>query len=1060
MTRSAIVQLLALAALVLASPLRSAEAQDVRGTVRDSASGQPVRGAVVIVQDAQGTTLSRTITGERGQYFLPQSAAARRMQVLRIGFRPRTIELPRSTTTAQLDVALATLPTLLQGLRVTANARCAPRPDRADALALLDQARAGLLTLVVAREANPARMTRLAFTRTLDLTGTRTVHQRVRVDSAADQAVSFQAARSAREFVQDGFRIKAGGQQTMYAPDADILLDDEFARGYCFHIAKPVESRPNQIGLAFAPATRRRGRVDIDGALWIDTLTRALVDIDFRHRGIEPQAEDLGAGGYIAFRDMPNGVTVIDRWWLRAVSSSDTLPDWRSRGAVEQPYVINEIGGELARARWSDGTSWVSPLGTLNLALTLPTGARAGGIGVGLEDTDYRAISDSAGRVTFEDLIPGPYKLFVVDPLLAPLGVVLPTSVQYEAKRSTTDVLTLTVPTAESFLTDICQVPSRPASPAYLIGRATNANDMPVANVNWRLRRLGRNGWSVVATGRTTETGLFQRCTSLLRGDRIEVAVWRDGGAEERVVRELRDVVTAVPLVVPTIVASRAPGASDARGSGILTGFVSDSITGEAIPEARVSLVGTLFETVADSSGRFLLAGIPRGDHTVEVSSPWLDSLGAVKRVNLVVKGDSTPVNLHVPSLSQIAAATCGSPDVAGTIVGRVTMRGANDLLEGLTVVAEWTEPGARAQGAGTASDRLRWLRTSTDSRGTFRLCGVPVNVALRVSADPDTSLRAGAAPVAVEVAANRRFARADLTLDRTVLTGAVFTGTVVADGTREPLANVEVSLPEVSRNVLTDEKGAFRIRDVPPGTHTILVRALGYTPVTAQVEFAANKPVDHSIALGRVQALQAVDVNATSAPSSTFEDHRKLGLGRFVTRDALEKSKGRQLGPVIADQMGGAGVIPGRAGSSWPVGKRAPMHILGRGACTGGGAAPNAPKGAGSPCGFDENELRGQGYYCPTQGEKMRGMICACYTQVYVDDHLENPGSPTEPFDLSSIPTTSIEAIEIYKSPAETPSKYNNLNAKCGVILLWTRRTDNDLALAMPRPGRSSRSS
>jgi hypothetical protein len=1050
------------ATLLAASVTTRADAQDVRGTVRDSASGQPVRGAVVIVQDARGATLARNLTGERGQYLVRLSDNARRVQVLRIGFRPRTLDLPsRVNGSVQLDVALATLPTLLQGLRVTANARCSPRSDRADALALLDQARAGLLTLVVAREANPARMTRLAFTRTLDLTGTRTVQQRVRIDSAVDQSVSFQAVRTAREFVQDGFRLKAGGQQTVYAPDADILLDDDFARGYCFQIAKPADNRPNQIGLAFVPASRRKGRVDIDGALWIDTLSRALVDIEFRHRGVEPQAEDLGAGGYIGFRDMPNGVTLIDRWWLRAISSTDTLPDWKSRTAVQQPYEINEIGGELARARWNDGTSWVSPLGTLQLGLALPAGGRAAGVGVGLENTDYRAISDSTGHATFVDLIPGPYKIFVVDPVLAPIGVVLPTGVTYEAKRATTDVVSLSVPTAQSFLSELCGYAALPIRGAFVMARAVNSNDTPAANVNWRIRRLGTKGWSVVASGRTGESGLFQRCsTALTQRERIEVAVWRDGGAEERVVRELRDVVTAFPLVVPSIVATRAAGAMDTQNSGVLAGIVSDSITGLVVPDARISLVGTLFETVADSSGRFLLAGIPRGDHTVEVSSPWLDSLGAVKRVNLSVRSDTAPIDLHVPSLSQIASATCGTPDVAGAVVGRVTMRGASDALEGIAVVAEWSEPGTHAAGApagGAAgnSDRTRWIRTVTDARGTFRLCGVPVNVALRVSTDPDSAMRAGAAPISVEVPSARRFARADLTLDRTVLTGAVFTGKIVADGSNDPIANVEVLFPDFARSVLTDEQGAFRIRDIPPGTHTILVRALGYSPVTAQVEFAANKAVDHSIALARVQALATVDVNAINIPSTTFEDHRKLGLGRFITPEAMERSKGRQLGPIIADQMGGSGVIPGRSGGSWPVGKRAPSHILGRGACAGGGAAPNAPKGAGSPCSFDENELRGQGYYCPTQGEKMRGLICACYTQVYLDDRLQNPGSPTEPFDLSSIPTTSVEAVEIYKSPAETPSKYNSLNAKCGVILLWTRR-ERDFGLVTVRSQRA----
>lgn len=59
----------------------------------------------------------------------------------------------------------------------------------------------------------------------------------------------------------------------------------------------------------------------------------------------------------------------------------------------------------------------------------------------------------------------------------------------------------------------------------------------------------------------------------------------------------------------------------------------------------------------------------------------------------------------------------------------------------------------------------------------------------------------------------------------------------------------------------------------------------------------------------------------------------------------------------------------------------------------------------------------------------------------MYLDNFLMNPGRPTEPFDVNSIPPNTIEALEYYSSNLQTPHKYNNANADCGVLVIWTRR-------------------
>ncbi len=58
------------------------------------------------------------------------------------------------------------------------------------------------------------------------------------------------------------------------------------------------------------------------------------------------------------------------------------------------------------------------------------------------------------------------------------------------------------------------------------------------------------------------------------------------------------------------------------------------------------------------------------------------------------------------------------------------------------------------------------------------------------------------------------------------------------------------------------------------------------------------------------------------------------------------------------------------------------------------------------------------------------------CYMQVIVDDvHL-----PT-PTDLTLLPSPrEIAGMELYTGPATLPVRYNGLDARCGLLLVWTR--------------------
>ena len=1005
------------AALFAAQSTAFAQSAELRGVVRDSASGVPIGGAVVMELDARGESVARAITRDNGAYRLARVATATALRIVRLGFRPITVPIPAAGASGAptvIDLRLSVVPRALQTVDVVAARGCAVRADRGEAFALLDQAREGLLATIVARERQPALMRVLRFERRLDLDGIEIVQQSVRVDSSVNATTSFNAARSAVDFVAQGFRAGKTDQYTYYGPDAEVLLDARFQHGYCFSLAARDTLHRNQVGLHFSPANHRTGRVDIVGTVWIDSTRRELNAIEFTYDGVEPIAAGLGAGGAVSFRTLPNGAPVIDRWSLRLVGGEDTLV---TDGVVHvQRYSVREIGGELAQVRWPDEQLWNAPLSSVHITAITRAGAPARGATLNLVGTDYRARTDSLGRASIDHVLPGPYTVVVDDDRVQTIGLQLPTLRTIRAQRSSAALVRVTVPSAEEFVADACGRTESDPDEAWILARVMTADAQPATGVKWRLSAYDGVRWHVVSEGGITgSTGLLQACRGLRRGATIELAAWRDPSDAIRVRRVLSERLSVVRLPLPALImASRKqPSSGDAH---VVAGIVRDSANGDAVPDARVTFLGTPFEGATDSTGRFTVGGIARGVYTVEVSTPWLDSVGGVSRQTVTVTDSSRALSLFAPRLTDLMAATCGADDVTGAIVGRVTAHGSDLLPRGLRVVAEWNDDSTVTNGS-----RLRWLGTSVEASGTYRLCGVPSGMRMVMRTESDSTSIYAAKPLAVQVATDRRFARADLMLDTAVLALPSFTGTVIADTIGAPIENAEVLLTDIGRTVLTDKRGAFRMSEIPIGPHLVSVRRVGYSPMNTTMQFGANRTVDQKVLLPRAaNTLAAVDVTAEGVPAE-FAERSKRGLGHFLTTKDLAGQEHRKLSDVLTVQNGFASVTA-HGGHAWVYGKRFKGHIA-------------------SPGGASFDQLRTQGVYCPTTAEASQGIECACYAMVYLDERLMNGGRPTEPFDINTLPVAEIAGIELYNGVAETPGKYSNLNTVCGVMLIWTKR-------------------
>ena len=453
-----------------------------------------------------------------------------------------------------------------------------------------------------------------------------------------------------------------------------------------------------------------------------------------------------------------------------------------------------------------------------------------------------------------------------------------------------------------------------------------------------------------------------------------------------------------------------------ARPPIVLAGSVVDSATGAPVAGARVKLVGTSLVAVTDATGRFGIDDVLPGAYTVEVRTPSLDSVGIVHETGLGVTTGDSAFRIRTPSARQLAATLCANDErmvraaavePRGMVAGSVRTLRDSVSLRNATVVAEWPTTSTDAGLAAESAKRVQWREAPLDSRGMFRICGVPVNTALTLRAEADAG---SSAPVRTRIPASQTFTHASLTLDDAADHGAVFAGMVLDDSSRRPIANVELALPALSRTALTNDEGMFRLADIPPGEHQVVLRRIGYSPVDTKVEFTANRTVERRIFLSSLVALQSVFITAERSALPDFDANRKRGMGYFLTRADLEKLKGRKLSDVIA-RAPGAQVSPGAANQVFIVTSR------------GARAVSRMARGG-------EADL--------VTGSR----ATECYTQVYVDNILMYAGRKDEPpFDINTIPTEQVEAIEFYSGPSQTPPKYITLNSACGVVVVHTRR-------------------
>lgn len=449
-----------------------------------------------------------------------------------------------------------------------------------------------------------------------------------------------------------------------------------------------------------------------------------------------------------------------------------------------------------------------------------------------------------------------------------------------------------------------------------------------------------------------------------------------------------------------------------------VTGSVFDSIGAAPLRGAGVQMVGATdavlgrtFTAVTDSVGRFAIRDVLPGRYVAGFHHPRLDSLGLEIEDIAVTVGDAgIRLDLATPSPATYIALVCPDQPTGGLLVGHVRATGSHAPLPDASIAALWSELDTSAVFA-TQRSRERAIRTAPS--GWFGLCGLPGEIALlaRAAAGTDSSgyvrlaLAAGSVQVATFfVGGSVRTTIVDdaaAGTSRVSWRGASQLSGIVRDKHGQPLANARLSVWGTDSETTTDARGRFRLVDLPGGTQTVEVRAIGFNPIERAVVLSADDPATVDIALNdRVTELEGVRVteSAVRARLAPFYDRmrdseRGINRGYFITPEDMERRK-----PTLITHMfeGFAGV---RVLKPSPDLRSAVVH----------------------------GTLRNLGGYCRMtvflDGIRVAG----------------EAGGGHDPINVLVDPTT-VAAMEVYPRPVSAPPQYQSLNGTCGVILIWTK--------------------
>ena len=557
------------ATLVLPS---AAAAQRISGTVREADAGRLIAGGFVSLLNQAGEAVQADFTAADGVFsFATPSAGEYRIRVERIGYANWVTE-PYVLAAGQIlsiTVEVPRLPVRLGDLRVEVTGSCLDDPRQGAALATVwEEARKALETAVWAEDRGELTFTLTEYERTLDPGSLVTLESRTRMR----RNVPLPPFRSlpARQLATEGYAVVDRDSSVFYAPDATVLLSEQFRDTHCFGLRREEGEGEARLGITFRPQGRSNV-IGIEGTLWLDEESAALRDVELRYRNVPlPRgAERRRIGAHLVFDRLPDGPFYVRDWWIRFPIGGRPMRPARTGLSVEPGLVLmayRQTGGRVGDA-FAGGRTFGATDGVVAGVLRdSVSGGPLAGADIVLRDWDaaaaflprppaaeapFSAVTDDAGTFRVAGLPDGVYAVGVDHPTLRAARVRL-NETRVVVEDRTSDALELWSPSEETIFARACPGSTAYGSTGAVLGVARDpVTGLPVPGVDievvWRVRDTRFVGREVMQNDRleaagdvSGEHGEFVICRVPLG----EPAVLRQKGAEEGAELELVTRVT------------------------------------------------------------------------------------------------------------------------------------------------------------------------------------------------------------------------------------------------------------------------------------------------------------------------------------------------------------------------------------------------------------------------------------------------------------------------------------------------------------------------------------
>jgi hypothetical protein len=226
------------------------------------------------------------------------------------------------------------------------------------------------------------------------------------------------------------------------------------------------------------------------------------------------------------------------------------------------------------------------------------------------------------------------------------------------------------------------------------------------------------------------------------------------------------------------------------------------------------------------------------------------------------------------------------------------------------------------------------------------------------------------------------------------------------------PVEGAEITVAGTTLVATTDSMGRFVLRGLPAGTHAVRIRRIGYKASVLGASLEDGDVKDVRIVLERgtyelpeitVQAdrLKPIEYGWTTRYDDFFR-RKQLGFGKFFTRSDIERWNPYRTANLLA-------LVPG-------------VHVRFR-----------HPGASGTDVEFTRCERVGVWI----DGWKQRYNIVSVAGGIRSRRPLDARPMLTGIY-LETVLPSQIEAMEVYRGPAEMPAEF--LDDACAAIVIWTR--------------------